>query len=214
MNMWTKYKHQILTAIAHVNLLIFFSWQEIVIGLLAAMFVSLFAHYLYIHRVFTHGQHTWSPKMHRVGQFCFCMLNLGSPAVYSAVHMNHHKYSDTDKDPHPPSWKALLSLWSESFRPDIKTLKKNKPKDYFYDTYLYIGWLSVIFTPFLVVGGHWHSKLVTTVVHLGGKPSNVRWAYPFMFGEEMHERHHNNWLEKQHHKFDLLYQIGRLLAVK
>lgn len=213
MNIWKNYKHQILTFIAHINLLLFFSWEVIALGLFVTIFVSLFAHYLYIHRIFTHHHFKWSAKMNRFGQFCFCMLNLGSPAVYSAVHINHHKYSDTEKDPHPPSWKALLSLWGDSFKPDIKTLKKNKPLDYFYDTYFYIACLSVIFTPYLVVGGHWHSKLVTTLVHLNGKPTNVRWAYPVMLGEEMHERHHNNWKEQQHHKLDILYRVGKAFSM-
>lgn len=214
MSIWKNYKHQILTLIAHINLFVFFSWQTILIGLACTVFVSLFAHYLYIHRVFTHKHHTWSAKMNKFGQFCFCMLNLGSPAVYSAVHINHHKYSDTDKDPHPPSWKALFSLWDDAFKPDLKTLKTNKPNDYFYDTYFFIAWLSVIFTPYFVVGAHWHSKLVTTLVHIGGQPNNIWWAYPLMLGEEMHLRHHNNWKEKRHHKFDVLYQIGNYFNIK
>ena len=209
MNIWKNYKHQILTLIAHINLFVFFSWWAITLGLIASIVISLFCHNLYMHRIFTHRHFAWSPKMNMFGQFLFCMLNLGSPAVYSAVHINHHKYSDTEKDPHPPNWKALFSLWDDKFRPDIKTLKKNKPLDYFYDTYFHIAWVSVIFTPWLVVGGHWHSKLVTTLVHIGGKPKNIPLAYPLLFGEEMHERHHNNWNEVRHHKFDMLYQVGK-----
>lgn len=213
MTFWKTYKHQILTLIAHFNLLLFFNSNVIISGLIISVFLSLFAHYLYIHRIFTHRHFQWSPRMNKFGQFCFCMLNLGSPAIYSAVHINHHKYSDTDKDPHPPSWKALLSLWGESFRPDIKTLKKNKPLDYFYKSYFKIAIISVIFTPYLVVGAHWHSKLVTTLVHIKGCPTNVKWAYPLMLGEEMHERHHNNWQERRHHKLDILYQIGNFFNV-
>ena len=213
MKIWRLWKHQIITLIAHINLFLFFSWEVIIAGLVASVFVSLFAHYLYIHRIFTHQHFQWSKNMNKFGQFVFCMLNLGAPSVYSAIHMKHHKYSDTDKDPHPPSWRALLSLWDDEFYPDIKTLKKNKSRDYFYETYLYISFLSLVFTPFLIVGGHWHSKLVTTLVHIGGKPGNIWWAYPIMLGEEMHERHHNNWLERRHHRLDILYQIGNFFNI-
>jgi stearoyl-CoA desaturase (delta-9 desaturase) len=211
-----------------------FGWYWL-FGLVAGWLVSNLFHYLYMHRIYTHGHFTVGPMVNRIGLFIFCMMNLGSPPVYAAVHMKHHANSGTEEDPHDPYTlgfvRTLLSLWNEKFSPDRRVfsrLLKDPTSKWFHDHHVTIAWLSALFTPFIIVVGFWMSKIVIVLVHVkwlgyGNERNqdtsrNVWWLKPLTWGEELHNNHHyyasrpNHNVKGTWREFDLLYYLGKLIG--
>lgn len=231
----TKYKYQLVNLLAHVTFLFYvlvlpYYALTLIIGWIAN---NLF-HYLYIHRIFTHKHFQVSERVHRVGLFFFSLLNLGSPPVYAAVHVNHHSSSGTYKDPHNPYnigfFRAWLSLWDENFTPNRRVLLvhlKNPTVMWYHKNHFKLAIISVLLTPFFIVVSFWMSKIVIILVHVKSlgyanennpdTSRNVWWLKPLTWGEELHNNHHcvnkpNHQLVNSYKEFDLLYHIGKLIS--
>lgn len=74
-------------------------------------------HKLFAHRAFT--PKAWYPY---VATFLASIAFYGDPLSSAMVHRLHHRYSDTDKDPHSPlhgRFHAYLG-WMRTYTPDIK----------------------------------------------------------------------------------------------
>lgn len=234
-HLFTRFKYQLITLVSHILFLYYsyvFGIWFLIISIGLSWIVSNLVHSLYMHRIYTHRHFYVSKNVHNLGMFLFGLLNLGSPAVYVATHIRHHAYSGTDKDPHDPYVtgfvRVLFSLWDHRFAPDRKILSrllKDPTAGFFHRHHLTIASLSAIFTPSLVVVGFWLSKLVIMVTHIrsvgqgsnkGSDTSrNVWWLKPILWGEELHNNHHNHASTANHNiagnlkEFDPLFYIGK-----
>lgn len=223
--------------LAHLFVLIHglvFGWGWIFWGAIAAWIILNLVVSLYIHRIRCHKNFDVSNVVHHIGSFIFSGLNLGSPSVYVAVHIKHHRESGTEDDPHDPYtkglWNVLFSNWDSSFSPDRKKLREEFALPYtkFYHKHQpKITKLFIAVFPILPMLAFWHTKFVTIVVHLksigyqnyetGEGSKNVWWLKPLLWGEELHNNHHAMWVKPNHnHKntwkeFDLLYYVGVIL---
>ncbi|MFN0074591.1 MAG: acyl-CoA desaturase [Chloroflexota bacterium] len=86
-------------------------WSPLAISVAAALyFVRMFAITGAYHRYFSHRTF----KTSRVGQLILAILGTCAvqhgPLWWAAHHRNHHRYSDTPKDPHSPRYHGFL--WS------------------------------------------------------------------------------------------------------
>ena len=77
----------------------------IIIFFISHWYLSLFFQTFFLHRYASHKMF----KMNKITEkICFLLtfLTQGTsflhPAGYAMMHRNHHKYSDTEKDPHSP----------------------------------------------------------------------------------------------------------------
>lgn len=102
---------------------IWVGWSPVAIGVaVGAYLVRMFAVTGFYHRYFSHRTFRTS----RAGQFLFAVL--GSTAVqrgplwWAAHHRDHHRYSDTEEDPHSPVHNSFM--WSHMW---WITTKKNFP---------------------------------------------------------------------------------------
>jgi fatty-acid desaturase len=107
------------------------------------------------HRIHSHRTHTMHPVMEFIGTALGFYGSFTSPVEFCATHNNHHKFGDTEKDPHPHTmlgWKTLFPLlWndSEPTSGDIRTvvrLRRNKITNLFYERF----WI-MISLPFLLL---------------------------------------------------------------
>lgn len=80
------------------------NWS-ILFALVLHWYISLFCQTFFLHRYAAHGMFKLSKTMERF----FYLLTFFSqgpsflnPKAYALLHQAHHKYSDTDKDPHSP----------------------------------------------------------------------------------------------------------------
>lgn len=77
----------------------------IILFFLAHWYLSVFAQSFFLHRYAAHGMFRMSRGWHRFF-YLFTWVAQGSsylnPRAYAILHMEHHKHSDTEKDPHSP----------------------------------------------------------------------------------------------------------------
>ena len=165
------------------------------------------------HRIHGHMSHT----MHPVVEFICTALgfygSLSSPMQFCSVHTNHHKYTDTDKDPHPYNiigWKVMFPVfWYDAGKAagDLRTvvrLRRNKIANFFHDYYWYllplplllilISWNAFLFAYVVPLGMTLWSLGLSTLNHdkNGGAKYMGELFGILTLGEHHHEWHHNN----------------------
>lgn len=95
-------------------------YSPILIFFVAHWFLSLFAQTVFLHRYAAHGMFGMSRSWEKFF-FIFTFVSQGSsflnPRAYAVMHRMHHAYSDTEKDPHSPSFfKDIIHLMLETKR--------------------------------------------------------------------------------------------------
>lgn len=80
-----------------------------------AIHVTLFAHRAWTHKA-------WIPNLvvKIYGLFMFTVLLVGNSIGWVSVHREHHRHTDTDKDPHSPYFKSRLQIHFLSYFNEIK----------------------------------------------------------------------------------------------
>ena len=211
-------------------------------GLLAFLFFSLLA------ELATTGYHRWvshnAIKPTFVGKciLWFCMLSVGSlrPSTYAIIHRVHHKFSDTEQDPHPTALGLFNCLTGNydrkkvTFSVPVLDLYRKKEINFVdkYFWYLYLATL-IIFAaidphlamlsfPFLVLRYHVHSAVFNYIAH-GGKggtgPINLPLFPGLLFwGEHLHLNHHlrqtsANYGTISKFNFDYMYRFLRFFKL-
>lgn len=147
-----------------------------------------------------------------------CVIFTGwatSPLGYALAHRLHHKYSDTEKDPHSPKYLNFYNLalgnWKK-MRPEPALIKdfvassfqKNLYKNRIYYHLMFVI-IFLIITPFIispiVVHFFWATNLVNYLSHYNGVLRNCPELFPiYPWG----------WKHKDHH---LMYENGILQRI-
>lgn len=123
-------------------------WAAMTMGTPWLILLSLFMFFMYkcigvvvtYHRILCHRV----GRMNPIIQFLCTVLgfygSLLSPITWSGVHIDHHKYVDTEKDPHSPvhlGWKGWFSiLWNDTV--DLRVmarLKRDRISNFFHKYY-------------------------------------------------------------------------------
>ena len=164
------------------------------------------------HRIHSHRTHKMHPIMEFIGTSLGFYGSFTSPVEFCATHNNHHKYVDTEKDPHPyilKGWKTMFPiLWNDSTPTsgDLRTvvrLRKNKIANLYYEHFWIMialplllllisteAFLFVYFVPFTM--SIW-SASISTLNHDQNGPKNMGFLYGIISGgEHYHKWHHDN----------------------
>jgi stearoyl-CoA desaturase (delta-9 desaturase) len=141
---------------------------------------------------------------------------MGSPLAWVAVHRQHHRYSDTDMDPHSPHNLGIIRAWLgfwDNIKIDLrncKDLRKDKVHRFIHKNYMLIHaayvLMLVLINPLLVIFVYaipavmvFHSAGAFDVIaHLHGyrnydtpdKSKNSWIANIVTMGEGWHNNHH------------------------
>jgi stearoyl-CoA desaturase (delta-9 desaturase) len=86
-----------------------FSWSMTMLTILMYYLSFGFGVSATFHRTVCHRSVIMNPWIETLGKFFAMMGGTGSTISWVMTHRAHHKYSDTDKDPHPP-WKINKTL--------------------------------------------------------------------------------------------------------
>ena len=79
---------------------IYFTWNMFALTIFMYFLIFGFGVSLTFHRSITHRALTLHPFVEMLGKFFASMGGTGSPISWILIHKAHHRYSDTDKDPH------------------------------------------------------------------------------------------------------------------
>lgn len=182
----------------------------ILISLLMFFFMRVVGGAITYHRIHNHRTHTMNPVMEFICTAFGFYGSLMSPVEFCVSHDSHHKYHDTDKDPHPyklKGWRILFPiLWndnsgSENLR-SIVRLKRNKIVNFFYEKYwlllplpfllLLISLPAYLFIYFVPLSLSLWSTAISSLNHDENGPKNMGFWYGIISGgEHMHKHHHD-----------------------
>ena len=182
-------------------------WLQLLYTYILFYFLLEFTMSLFIHRWATHN--LWNPPVwfQNIMSVVSLTAMIGTPISYSAWHRNHHKHSDTDRDPHSPKYKTWyyiifrtheqptkISLATDRLRNDWQLFltKYETMLVYMLNAILFLvlptAWFltwatAVAMTTFWVM-------LVTGIMCHTDKVRDVPYMYPFAFSESFHKQHH------------------------
>ena len=176
-----------------------------------------------LHRWASHQSFEVHPLWKPIILFFSCLACQGSAIFWATIHRSyHHRYSDTDKDPHSFKDGFLHSyiLWMFKIEEGkyngkrILDLLNDKTVVFFHKYYILIIWLTNLIA-FFVDQNFWLFFIIfpsfitfhkfclqTSIVHnikLGYRnyhtkedSVNIPWLFPITFGEAWHNNHHSN----------------------
>lgn len=166
------------------------------------------------HRYLAHKSFAMPKILEYLFSFFGAMGGTGSSIGWMAVHKAHHKYSDTEKDPHNPhliGLKLLISSYNYTFNFwDAKTLLNNKfhlvlHRFYYLIMIIWATFLMVLDLNFLVFlfcipifFQIWASNISNYANHMFGYQNysttdhskNTWWVSLITWGEGWHNNHH------------------------
>jgi fatty-acid desaturase len=233
---------QLFSWISIVTFVYYASWPWIVLSILFYIIYAGAGVGLGFHRVLSHSSFKVNSIIRKILLVIGSFANVGSPITWVAVHRAHHRYCDTEKDPHSPKF---MSFWYMMFgtmysKVNIKfsiDLMRD-PFCQFLHTYYYllqvpwilflflIGGIPAVLACHIIPGGMtWLAgSLVNYLNHVKGyvdnetkdlSKNNLITGFLVM-GEGWHNNHHfrptSATTKGNWWEFDLIYWIGRLVG--
>lgn len=188
--------------------------NQIIIVITVFFFMNPLGIAISYHRFWSHNSFKWRNKLLMLICTIPPMIScVGSILGWVGIHRQHHRYSDTELDPHRASKGFLNMLFMNSYEytpnpRDVIDLMRNKfivytHKYYFVYPLVYVTGLAITFGLQGVVIGFCMPAALSLITqnttnyvnHLGDKefvPSNATWINIFNFGDGWHKNHHDN----------------------
>lgn len=202
-----------------------FSWSGLLAVYLIASILTM-VRSIFGHRAWAHKAFTMHPILEYVGLFLFTLGGIGSSIGFTTLHRMHHRFSDTPKDPHSPSYVNIFKIlfFISYAKIDGKygiDLIRDKKHLFFFKHYWTINFglfiILYIINPALLsiwIAGLglniFKGNMVNVIGHTwkNPKPRNAMISsYLFLDGEFLHGNHHEtpaNWsFKKNWYEVDL-----------
>lgn len=182
-----------------------------------------------LHRLFCHSAFKTSSFWHVLLAYLGTLALYGSSVQWTAMHASHHKYSDTDKDPHYTGWRYLF--WKKNrpttfHRRTLVRMYRNPLHRFMHKYYalviagtaaglLMAGGLHALVFLYLIPLGwlHFVGSAHQVFAHGPGGPLDQRWLEFVLFtgGEWLHKHHHEKPRDIRFGPSDLGYWFIRAI---
>jgi len=181
-----------------------------------------------LHRLFCHRAFKTSNFWHGILAYLGTLAIYGSSVQWAAMHMSHHIYSDTDRDPHETGWRYLF--WkrnrpTEFHRKTLVRMYRSKLHRFLHQYYILIvlstvillysiNPLALLFCYLIPLGWlHFVGSAHQVFAHdnVGPKNQPVLEFLLFTGGEWLHKHHHSHGKDPKFGTVDLGYQFIRLI---
>ena len=192
--------------------------------------IALFFYFLYngvgmimtYHRLLTHRSFECPVWWEYFGTALANFSLTGSAITWIAIHRKHHKFADTDQDPHSPDH---LGWWRVQFctayasvegRYAVDLMRKKfyvwQHKYYMETQLVFATLLAILFGPLAVIYVYlfpagltlFFGTMVLSVAHNNFKPRTVTWLALLTFGDAFHDVHHEDSQRYRLHKYDMV----------
>jgi len=192
---------------------------SIFLGLIWSQIISHFGASILLHRHYCHKQFKVPVWFEVIGLAMLMVAVIRTPIGWIASHRMHHRFSDSEKDPHAPRyvglWRVLTTTWT------IPKIPLRYARDLYSNprlVFCHKHWLKIMIAvwiisfaihPYFFIGfalipfifAKVGFGLLNTVGHNNG-PSNAPWLNIFVAGEGYHKNHHDNQKQVRLHKWD------------
>lgn len=205
------------------TLILFMNFELQYIWYILLSFICIAQLSSFYHRCLSHQMWKCSNWLQHVLLFINAGFLAGHAAIWVAIHIKHHRFSDTQKDPHGPKAGLLNTLNNSYYKFDNRQLnvllKKNKPmraqfKYYYIAPVLMCLSLSLIDYAIwpIITTFMWLSIIITNYVcHWNGHPRNIPSLFFITGGDSYHLNHHQS-KDFRFGKYDPGYFISKLLV--
>lgn len=232
--------YQILAHAAFLSMCLFGNSTQWIISISMYFFMVTIGGTITYHRLLSHRSFD-SPKWFEYfGSIIGAIGGNGSGITWAAIHREHHRFTDQEKDPHSPLYQSFFKIQFLSmldtpkirYVPDLLRSKFHMwvHQYYWIINFIYVGMLLII-DPFAIVYAYfiptllvWHGgSFINTVNHVIGYrnyeskdcSTNNIFTGLLVSGEGWHNNHHHSPADSQFGKrwfeFDLGYLIIRLI---
>jgi len=190
-----------------------------------AMIIFHAGHGAFAHRIFTHNVDKIFPEVsnkgHWLGHLLFNMCGWGSALVFGSIHVEHHKHSGTELDPHEPrfigKWNMFLGKYCLSTNKRFFKARYKAPyAKWFHNNYFKIAWLLMPIAAPVFTFAFWVRYVLLVMVHPNPDLPTAKdrwWLWPILIGDETHELHHNKPTQSKHHSFDFVYLCVKIFRM-
>ena len=210
---------QMIAYFSIIPMILFASWHHWLISIFMYFLFGCIGMIMTYHRLLTHRSFKCPLWWEYLGTLLATLSFTGSAITWIAIHRMHHRYADTDKDPHSPDY---LGWWRVQFCTAFAPvegryaadLMRNKFYLWQHKYYILIGIvfsaILFIFDPFAVVYIHlfpaaltlFFGTLILSTSHYNFKPHNTFWLALITWGDAFHETHHTNANKFRLHRYD------------
>lgn len=198
---------QIVAHLGLVYLCFFGKYWHFIITFLIYFITGCLGMTMTYHRLLSHKSYNAGSFWTKFGVICGTLGITGSAISWVAIHRQHHKYSETSKDPHAPSFKGwfyshFLSMFSTVHLRFVTDLIRDKflvfQHRYYFQIVLFYLFLLYLIDPFAVIYAGlapaailWNcGSLIVSFSHRGGVPHNDIALALLVWGEGNHLSHH------------------------
>lgn len=241
-----KYKlpaWQIFCHLAAIYCLFIFDWYHYASAMAAYFVTGCLGITVTFHRQLTHKSYNTYPLFRKLGSIFGTLGGVGSSIGWVSIHRQHHRFSDTEKDPHSPKFGWLRSFYGSMFKTPkvqyVTDLLREPFQVFLHEHYWKINFIYALFL--LAVGGAewwlalhvfpsfilWTTMgLVNTLGHTRGyrnyadtrEDSRNDWISGLLaWGEGWHNNHHadpGNWsLQVKWWEFDMSKWVIKLIKI-
>lgn len=194
------------------------AWQwAITLAVYSCIMISVTVGY---HRLASHRAFNCPPWLRNIFLFFGGISFYGPAIVWVANHREHHRFSDTEKDPHSPHFKGwfrsyflqvLAPIHFKYVRDLLKQDAYRKNTQYYWHSIILYAAILFLIDPFAVVYAYLapagFSKLIGSFVfsysHRNRQANDDAWLGLLTFGEGFHKLHHEKAAIHRWHKFDV-----------
>lgn len=238
------FAYQIIVHLSIIPMMLYGQWYHYCWAVLIYFFTGSIGMSGTYHRYLSHKSYLAPKWWEYFGSICGTLGGTGSTIAWCAVHREHHRFTDTDRDPHSPKYRGILQVQFLSmfhqphvrYVPDLlrSQFHVNLHKYYWLIHFVYIVGLVLIFNPFAVIYLYlfpnlilWHAgSSINTLSHIIGwqdhktkdQSTNHWFTGILVWGEGWHNNHHNNPSDmrfgQQWWQIDITYYLLRLFGFR
>lgn len=230
---------QVATHLSILPMVIYATVIDYVWALVAFYLFGCWGAAITFHRLVSHKSFKSPEWFKLIGMILGTLSGVGTSIHWTAVHRKHHRYSDTDKDPHNPRGQFLrmqfFSMLSESSLRYVPDLLRDKQQLWFHNHYWHIhgayALILLLIDPFAIIYAYlfpvcllWHVMAgLGTFAHTkqfgyatyDNHARNLPFLGWFAFGEGWHNNHHEKAASARFgikwYEFDLSWLIIKLV---
>lgn len=195
-------------------MLLWGTWYHYLIAFFVYFITGCFGMTMTYHRLLSHKSYNPFKWFEYFGTVCATLGGTGSSIAWVAVHREHHRFNDTDKDPHTPMHGFIKTQFLSMFhKPNVRYVPDLLRSKFHLDMHrhywaihiFYALTLTILFGPFAVVYAHlfpsfilWHAgSLINTLGHYDFKSKTIKptnhWLLGLLiWGEGFHKNHHDD----------------------
>lgn len=231
----------ILTHISLVYMILYASPIHFLISFIVYFLTGSIGMSATYHRYLSHKSYKANKWWEYFGSLCGTLGGTGSTIAWVAVHREHHRFTDTDQDPHCPYHKGFFKVQflSMFYKPNIRyvpDLLRSKFHQILHKFYwvIHLIYATICFSidPFSLVYAYlfpslilWHAgSSINTLSHFFGtndnetkdKSKNHWFTGIFVWGEGWHNNHHSdptNYKFGKNNQIDITAKIINMVKI-